>query len=1416
MKKNETPNLDELMDAWDGVDPAYLEEADELIRRGKKGQGRRRLAVLLAAAAVLFAAIGTGTALILRNHIRRSTVSAEDAGLRGNSTSDRTESILTQSESISDQPVRETDPYLQELAEKEEKLNLEEQEFSLAGCYRKIVVSEDGSMTVYPDDWMTIFRQQSSIRHEPYLCTFGEITCRIRIDDTEGKNTAFDAYDELIDEEGQKLFEIHAVSQYDGQVEQFLLTKNSGNQTEYQLYARDHSAVFSLSGNYFPEADGSIQDPVRSFVNLTAPVMEPNSGKVRIFADGSYEGVYTEVVLYDEENEQFMLLALEGTEAKYEGILPLPSGTEDADRSLIENFTLYRCSDNSMPGTEIGAFRKTQEISEVPEPEFAEFLSELTPGKQTEHHYLAYLPCTDAWASITDLPRLLFSGETEKLPLYDAYETINDAEMRYRLAEDYRYSEVSAEVLQGLTDEMIVLQLEPDRDHLLIMMEQSRLIIFRNRSNIRCFIPETSASVSFRGWYDEALCYAMGDRSMKREIPVIPDRGQNFTEAAQEYFDLIDGVHTGLPSGNKYALSYAKTVVEEAQTEEIPEWFRDQYQNSTHEILGAYRRTLIFVPENDASFCTYVSDTARYSGEDPDVPEGAYQNVTYGWTLRAPDGWYIYPDSLDPVSPPQDPPASYLSDNLGQSSDPSDETGEESVTIYTELSPALIPDTGQNWFEAAQEFADILTAPALPDPEFVTWQKTVARAFEPGVGLIASPDLTKYVGGVEIMRFYTTDHPEKVSMTDAPYQALLENWKSVDRVIPEGTLPAFYEDPEVPENAYVCRIYCWVRKDPDGWRIYGGGPSLGPAPEDSPTEGEVLQQFQGDYVRLRITDDHIEIDPSDTFGISERLFYSNYFYGQVEVENSRELTVTFDLGDGTIRTARLKSESSDDGLPIDLSVTRYRNDLETETGYYTKTDYLTADYTGLYRSADDAGSSNIILDEYGEMVYDGQHIPIIARSSDAGLLITGYDESGNMMKLLLSVSSEERKLVFLEGPDAGKEYLLETAAEDTRLPEIMEAFTEEEELWISHNEGECAGEFLPGKGTANYLQTLNAIGKASYVSADLPDTEEGKRTTFRGSDPDLLVTVLEDCELLILDDHGTKSCYAVSGRNPEEVKYAGASRELLLSSTIRNWYDEAEYAALLGNGYQEDAVIPDTGQDFLEAAKEYAGHVKDVVSRVCPDSKYAFDFHEIEVQVHDKDKDIIWNQAEPIVCWTTLWHADHIRAIRWNAAGSGFIYLGERTDIPPLAMSSTVFSRVHREPDGWHIGPFGTGIPTDASGQAEQNDAQTDAVWENPLPEEDRKSVLELAEENFMTLAYPQWYITEEEKEKIDREGISFVFVDPMEENSSLVKPTSEKYHIEDEPDRWAMLKAEKYLGWSVFLIKPHDTEEWMIIGYGK
>lgn len=80
MKSNGRNNTDELMDALAGIRAEYMEEADLVLRHGRKGQGRKRLAVLLAAAAVLIAAIGIGVVMIIRNYTGKPAVSTDPTG----------------------------------------------------------------------------------------------------------------------------------------------------------------------------------------------------------------------------------------------------------------------------------------------------------------------------------------------------------------------------------------------------------------------------------------------------------------------------------------------------------------------------------------------------------------------------------------------------------------------------------------------------------------------------------------------------------------------------------------------------------------------------------------------------------------------------------------------------------------------------------------------------------------------------------------------------------------------------------------------------------------------------------------------------------------------------------------------------------------------------------------------------------------------------------------------------------------------------------------------------------------------------------------------------------------------------------------------------------------------------------------
>ena len=77
MKNRECNQVDELVEAMVGIRAEYMEEADHMLRHGRKGQGRKRLAVLLAAAAVLIVGIGISVGMIIRNYTRKPSVSAD-------------------------------------------------------------------------------------------------------------------------------------------------------------------------------------------------------------------------------------------------------------------------------------------------------------------------------------------------------------------------------------------------------------------------------------------------------------------------------------------------------------------------------------------------------------------------------------------------------------------------------------------------------------------------------------------------------------------------------------------------------------------------------------------------------------------------------------------------------------------------------------------------------------------------------------------------------------------------------------------------------------------------------------------------------------------------------------------------------------------------------------------------------------------------------------------------------------------------------------------------------------------------------------------------------------------------------------------------------------------------------------------
>lgn len=117
---------------------------------------------------------------------------------------------------------------------------------------------------------------------------------------------------------------------------------------------------------------------------------------------------------------------------------------------------------------------------------------------------------------------------------------------------------------------------------------------------------------------------------------IIPDSGQGYLDAAQAYCDAAAEKFLNAPSGTKYCYSFATCQVEAAENETA---FRRQ-QGSIDENTHAFALTMIFVPENErAMVYSMAGNTSEYTGNDPNVPAGAYQYTLCGYITLTSDGW---------------------------------------------------------------------------------------------------------------------------------------------------------------------------------------------------------------------------------------------------------------------------------------------------------------------------------------------------------------------------------------------------------------------------------------------------------------------------------------------------------------------------------------------------------------------------------------------------------------------------------------------------------------------------------------------------------------------------------------------------------------------------------------------------------
>ncbi|MBE7002935.1 MAG: M56 family metallopeptidase [Ruminococcaceae bacterium] len=145
---------------------------------------------------------------------------------------------------------------------------------------------------------------------------------------------------------------------------------------------------------------------------------------------------------------------------------------------------------------------------------------------------------------------------------------------------------------------------------------------------------ETVAGDLMRDWYDEAEISVL--RSSCNADSIIPDHGQTYLEAAQEYCERSAKIPLMASEGSAYKDTFARSTVSAAAEETAN--FRAQ--GRIDENTWCFFLTKVFVPENERALRqSMAGNTENYTGSDPDVPDGAYVYYRCGYAHHEPDGW---------------------------------------------------------------------------------------------------------------------------------------------------------------------------------------------------------------------------------------------------------------------------------------------------------------------------------------------------------------------------------------------------------------------------------------------------------------------------------------------------------------------------------------------------------------------------------------------------------------------------------------------------------------------------------------------------------------------------------------------------------------------------------------------------------
>ena len=156
--------------------------------------------------------------------------------------------------------------------------------------------------------------------------------------------------------------------------------------------------------------------------------------------------------------------------------------------------------------------------------------------------------------------------------------------------------------------------------------------------------------------------------------------------------------------------------------------------------------------------------------------------------------------------------------------------------------------------------------------------------------------------------------------------------------------------------------------------------------------------------------------------------------------------------------------------------------------------------------------------------------------------------------------------------------------------------------------------------------------------------------------------------------------------------YADAAFDGRIFFMMRQWFDEVEWEALVGN-----IVIPDRGQSYQEVAQEWTDQYVQTALKVTPGSQYACSYVRAEASVWDWVPEGAYPSSTDgkerfYFGYTRVFVPASDKALQYQMAGNTVEYDASLGEAPEGAYMNSQVGPMYLSEDGWRCDGTGTGI----------------------------------------------------------------------------------------------------------------------------